>query len=477
MTDRRASPEAKGAAGTGAIGPGEDALTRLRPPVAVRRIAEILEEAGHPTWCVGGAVRDALLGIPHQDWDLATAATPRQVQRLFRRTIPVGIEFGTVGVLDDAGRMHEVTTFRRDVRTDGRHAVVEFGASLDEDLARRDLTINAIAFSPRLRTLHDPFDGRGDLARGLVRAVGDPGARMEEDRLRALRAIRFAARFGFRIETATWAAIVASAPHMARLSAERVKQELDKTFEQVRRSGAALALWRESGALATLVPSLADTSDDVLAALDCLPRAVGGRAAARRLIHHAVLLGRVPPGELTGVLRGLRFSNAESRGVSRLVALWRDVGEEVGTALMRPEPPADAAVRRWVARAGRTEVSLFLRLATAHWAARRAAGHAAPTAAAARSLYRRAVRSGYRDPVAIGDLAIGGEELRRLGVPPGPGMARILQGLLDAVLEDPSRNRVDALLARAAALAGKQTVAGPAGAADVPPDDYQHRSK
>lgn len=478
MTDGGAPPDAAEAmTAHPSAGPaGEEVLTRLRPPVAVLRIADVLEDAGHATWCVGGAIRDALLGIPHLDWDLATAATPRQVQRLFRRTVPVGVEFGTVGVLDEAGRMHEVTTFRRDVNTDGRHAVVEFGASLDEDLARRDLTINAIAFSPRHRTLHDPFDGRGDLARRLVRAVGDPGARMEEDRLRALRAIRFAARFGFRIEPATWEAIVASAPHMSRLSAERVKQELDKTFEQVRRSGAALTLWRESGALATLVPSLAGTPDEILAALDCLPPAVGRRAAARRLNHHAVLLGQLPAARLTDVMRGLRFSNAESRGVTRLTGLWRDLGEEIGAALTAPQPPADAAVRRWVARAGRTEIGLLLRLADAHWAARRRAGHAAPTAAAVRSLYRRAMRSAYRDPVAVADLAVGGEELRRLGVPPGPGMARILQGLLDAVLGDPTLNRVDALLARAATLAALDAPAGRPDAADVPPDDSQERS-
>src|SRR5688500_16259184 len=113
--------------------------------------------------------------------------------------------------------MHEVTTFRRDVRTDGRHAEVEFGASLDDDLARRDFTINAIAYSPSREALHDPYGGGADLERGLVRAVGDPQARMREDRLRALRAIRFAARFGFEIEPATWTAIVDSAPHMTRL--------------------------------------------------------------------------------------------------------------------------------------------------------------------------------------------------------------------------------------------------------------------
>ncbi|HEY0529669.1 MAG TPA: polynucleotide adenylyltransferase, partial [Gemmatimonadaceae bacterium] len=117
------------------------------------KIAATLESAGFETWCVGGAVRDALLGHPHLDWDLATAAKPEEVRRLFKRTVPVGIEFGTVGVLDDENVMHEVTTFRRDVQTDGRHAVVEFGASLDDDLARRDYTINAIAFSPKTNEL------------------------------------------------------------------------------------------------------------------------------------------------------------------------------------------------------------------------------------------------------------------------------------------------------------------------------------
>src|SRR5690242_15413950 len=133
-------------------------MPTLNPPEPVLAIARRLEEGGYEAWCVGGAVRDALLGHPHLDWDLATAATPREVRALFRRTVPVGIEFGTVGVLDEEGTMHEVTTFRRDVQTDGRHAVVEFGASLDDDLARRDFTINAIAYSPITHDVRDPFD-------------------------------------------------------------------------------------------------------------------------------------------------------------------------------------------------------------------------------------------------------------------------------------------------------------------------------
>src|ERR1043165_5248365 len=223
-------------------------MPRLNPPTPVLEIAATLEKAGFEAWCVGGAIRDALLGHPHLDWDLATSATPSQVSTLFRRTIPVGVEFGTVGVLDRDGRMHEVTTFRRDVKTDGRHAEVEFGASLDEDLSRRDFTINAIALSPITGELRDPFGGQTGLERQVARAVGDAGARMREARLRALRAIRFAARFGFTIEDATRRAMDASAPHLGRLSPERVKQELDKTMEQVRCPSEALLLWRDTGA-------------------------------------------------------------------------------------------------------------------------------------------------------------------------------------------------------------------------------------
>jgi tRNA nucleotidyltransferase/poly(A) polymerase len=158
-------------------------------PREVRRIAETLEAAGFDTWCVGGAVRDNLLGEVNNDFDLATAARPEDVQRLFTRTIPIGVDHGTVAVLDRHRKPHEVTTFRRDVKTDGRHAVVEFGASIDEDLARRDFTINAIAYHPLESEWRDPYDGHRDLERGVLRSVGDPSQRFREDYLRILRAL------------------------------------------------------------------------------------------------------------------------------------------------------------------------------------------------------------------------------------------------------------------------------------------------
>src|SRR2546422_1069669 len=137
--------------------------SRLPIPEEVLRIAKKLEDAGYETWCVGGAIRDNLLGLENHDFDLTTAAPPDEVRRLFKRTVPVGIEHGTVAVLDQRGTPHEVTTFRKDIRTDGRHAVVEFGVSLMDDLARRDYTINAIAYHPIAHRWQDPFEGAADL--------------------------------------------------------------------------------------------------------------------------------------------------------------------------------------------------------------------------------------------------------------------------------------------------------------------------
>lgn len=431
----------------------------VEPPDAVVRIAQRLEDAGFETWCVGGAVRDALMGHPHLDWDLATAATPDQVRGLFRRTVALGIEFGTVGVLDGSKVMHEVTTFRRDVQTDGRHAVVAFGASLDEDLARRDFTINAIAYSPTRRRIHDPFRGRQDIERRLVRAVGEPAARMREDRLRALRALRFAARFEFTIDPPTWRAIVDSAPYLDRLSAERVRQELEKTMEQVDRPSLAIRLWKESGAMATLVPHLANVSPLVLASLDELARAGAepgsdrqrARGERRTLDRLAALFAELPASTVQSVLRALRFSKREAAWISGVVARWAQIEPRLRDRAWRGAVDI-GQVRRWVALAGRTYVVSVFRVGYARMAALRQLGDQVPSARELASLYRRALRSAFRDAVTIADLAIDGNDLAEAGIPPGPHVGRILRVLLEAVLEDQSLNTRDRLLALAKRL-------------------------
>ena len=436
------------------LSPQTDGAERLNPPSAVLEIAQTLIRAGHESWFVGGAVRDALLGHANLDWDIATSATPPQVQRLFRRTVPVGIDFGTVGVLDSAGVMHEVTTFRRDVQTDGRHAVVEFGASLDEDLARRDFTINAIAYGPQTRELHDPFDGRGDLGARLVRAVGVAGDRMREDRLRALRAIRFAARFGFAIEQGTWSAILDSAPHLGRLSMERVQQEIEKTMAQVDKPGDAFRLWRDSGAFASLAPALAAMSEVALATLDRLPRATSADESIRTANRLTALLLDLSPNQARETLRELRFSNERVRWIGDLVERWHALQAPIRDAL-EESGWTDATVRRWVSVIGRTRVDAFFTVLAARFEAERDQ-ESTTISESVKAAWDRAAQVALRDPVETGDLAVDGGDLMKAGIKAGPQLGAALRSLLEWVLDEPARNTHDQLLARARELAGEQ---------------------
>ena len=417
-------------------------MSRLVPPAAVVEIARTLERAGFEAWCVGGAVRDALLGIPTLDWDLATSARPEEVQRLFRRTVPVGIQFGTVGVLDRDGVLHEVTTFRHDVETDGRHAVVRFGASLEEDLARRDFTVNAIAVHPERLEVRDPFGGRADLEARRIRCVGDPAERMREDRLRALRALRFAGRFDFAIDPATWAAIAASAPHLGRLSMERVKQELEKVMAQVPRPSATLARYRDAGVFAALVPALAEAPTARFAAIDHLPyRALPGRPGrvALRLAALFAEPGQAPARDLERVLKALRFSNVEAR-------LAVDVAQAVGRVEALETLERDRVVlRQWVAAAGRLVAPAAVRVLAARVRAD-ASSDVSDIAGRFRRLHRAVLAVAWRDPIAIADLAVDGDDLRAAGIADGRAIGETLQRLLHLVLEDPARNRRDLLL-------------------------------
>ncbi|HEY8174460.1 MAG TPA: CCA tRNA nucleotidyltransferase [Gemmatimonadaceae bacterium] len=428
---------------------------RLHPPKAVLQITNDLEKAGFQAWAVGGAVRDALLGHQHLDWDLATDATPDQVRTVFgrKRTIPVGIDFGTVGVLDADGLLHEVTTFRRDVRTDGRHAEVEFGASLEEDLARRDFTVNAIAYSPSRGQLYDPFHGQRDLEARVIRAVGEPADRMREDRLRALRAIRFAARFDFEIEPKTWEAIQGSASHLTRLSAERVKQEIEKTMDQVTAPSRAIRLWRESGAIQVLVPELTAISEEALNALDHVAQPGLPTKPGRRLTRLAVLLSDVPAASGLDVATRLRFSKHDAQWIALMVERWQALDAPMSKSLAAGEPDG-ASVRRWIAAIGRPRLAAFFRLAFARWSARQTspANRTAPAAQAVRSLYRRCLRAALSEPVDLRDLAIDGDDLRQAGITPGPELGKILSRLLEVVIEDPRLNVREKLLDEARRL-------------------------
>jgi tRNA nucleotidyltransferase (CCA-adding enzyme) len=382
----------------------------LEIPDPILEIARTLEGAGFEAWCVGGTLRDALLGYEQSDYDIATAATPDQIQALFPKTIEVGIKYGTVGVLDRRRELHEVTTFRRDVATDGRHAVVAYGVSLEEDLARRDFTINAIAYHPLRRQWKDPFDGAGDLDKRLIRAVGNPAQRFREDYLRVLRALRFAARFDFDIDPETWEAARAAAPGLERLSAERVRDEWFKSLMTARSLRRLVSLWRDVGAAQALIPELSTDLE--------LTSNTGGLEAGPR---DPVILTALLCSSPAAVLRRLKASNAEI-----------DRTEVMERGPVAPEGPDERSVRRWLAQIGDSADDL-----SSLWALR----HGSEPAWAEVMLIIR--RRG--DPVARADLAVTGRDLEELGAK-GPRIGQMLAQLLERVLDDPALNTRDALI-------------------------------
>lgn len=395
----------------------------LEIPQDVREIARTLESAGHEAWCVGGAIRDTLLGQPNTDYDVATSATPAEVQGLFRHTVAVGERFGTVAVRTHR-RHHEVTTFRKDVQTDGRHAVVEFGASLEEDLARRDFTVNAIAYHPLRQEWRDPFHGEADLSARVIRAVGDPALRFREDYLRVLRGLRFAARFEFTIEPATWSAMQAAVSGLPQLSAERVREEWFKGLRTARSLDRLLQLWITCGAAPVLLPELRPLGAEG-----------GERGAALLQGDHTdvprdpVLLTSLFTLDPVSVLSRLKASRAE---IVRATAML--------TGPTEPEGNTAQAVRRWMAAVGAAADDL-----TQLWRLRH--GVAAPWETVMRGIRER------REPISRRQLGVTGNDLAEIGIPPGPRLGMILDRLLAMVVDDPALNSRDALLAAARRLA------------------------
>ena len=390
---------------------------RLAIPPEVLKIAKRLEGAGFETWCVGGAIRDNLLGTENHDFDLTTAAPPQEVQRLFKRTVPVGVEHGTVAVVDAKNRPHEVTTFRKDIRTDGRHAVVEFGVSLMDDLARRDFTINAIAYHPLRHEWRDPFNGRADLDKKVIRSVGDPNWRFQEDYLRILRALRFSARFAFRIQSRTLEAAKANAQGLAQLSAERVRDEWFKGIATARKVSKLVALWGEVGAARIWLPEMVAGG------------AMRDAGYVDRLPRDPVLVTAFLASDPASLLTRLKCSNKDiERG--RAIAQWRD---------KYPDPRHLPGVRRWLSEVGAHADDLLALLG----------GYASriPHPVSRLPQLVASIRDA-KDPLTLQDLAVNGSDLLAAGVRAGPGVGETLQRLLAEVLEDPARNTREYLQSR-----------------------------
>jgi tRNA nucleotidyltransferase (CCA-adding enzyme) len=438
----------------------------MRIPPAARSLASVFADAGHQCWLVGGAVRDLHLGRPLTDLDIATDARPDEVAKLFRTVIPTGARHGTVTVLY-RGTTFEVTTFRTEEGySDGRRPDrVSFAPSILDDLARRDFTINAMAWDVLHDRLEDPHAGRADLAARTIRAIGSPDERFREDGLRPLRACRFAAQLGFVVEPGTLAAIPRALDVTARVSAERMRDELVKILGAPRPSD-GLGLMRETGLLALVVPELAACDGVAQGDLHCwdvLAHSFASCDAAPRadlVLRLAALLHDVgkPPTLATGPGGRPTFHGHEQRSREMAAALLerlkfpsvviRDVAHLVGEHMFNyTEEWSDAAVRRLVARVGEGYIDALIALRRADQAGM-CPGNADsyPAGLARFAEHIRAVREGSR-ALTVRELAIDGTDvMSRLGIPAGPAIGRVLAELLETVLDDPAQNERGRLL-------------------------------
>ncbi|MBO1311138.1 MULTISPECIES: CCA tRNA nucleotidyltransferase [Faecalibacterium] len=404
-------------------------MTTIKLDPGAALLLDALHGAGHAAYAVGGCVRDSLLGLDPHDWDLCTSARPEQVMALFgeEKCIPTGLQHGTVTV-KQGGRLYETTTFRTEgAYSDGRHPdAVCFVPDVREDLARRDFTINAMAYSAE-EGLIDPFGGRDDLAAHLVRAVGEPERRFEEDALRILRLYRFAARFGFAIDPATGAAARALGPHLDCVSAERIQEELLKLLAAPRPGS-----YLEPAVLAVVLPELEPEKQperfaELCRTIDRIEPTVENVPA--RL---AALLCPLGEAGARKALRKLKCSNA--------------LTDEV-TALEREAPGTPGSDQTLMAKRllGRYELPTIQRL-TALCSAR----HPEQTGAFA-ALRAEAERLTAENACCrVSQLAVNGRDLMAAGVRPGPGLRQVLNALLEAVITGQTPNEKDALLAAAA---------------------------
>ncbi|MCL2544480.1 MAG: tRNA nucleotidyltransferase [Clostridia bacterium] len=402
-------------------------------PGAVAALIDALERVGYPAYAVGGCVRDWLMGRPPHDYDICTAATPEQMRAALPgiRLLPTGEAHGTLTALVD-GASYELTAFR----VDGAYAdhrrpdAVRYVSDLRQDLARRDFTINAVAYHPS-RGLVDPFGGREDVARRLVRCVGDPAERFREDALRVLRALRFAAACDFDVEPATAAAALAARHTLAWVARERIFGELTRLLCAPAPHRGLLGF---APALAAAAPGLAS-----------LAESGGGWALAARRVcaapdsaaeRWAALLWDLPDAA-PDLLRGLRCDNATRERVEALLAA-RDL----------PLTPERAVLLRALRRLGPEAAHQLAALRRADRAARgcAAAGDDRIPAALAALLEENPC---YR----VAHLAVGGADLLALGLR-GPEVGRALAGLLDAVIEGRVENRREALLAHVSGGSG-----------------------
>lgn len=430
-------------------------------PAGALEIIEVLEMAGYEAWLVGGCVRDLLMDRVPEDWDITTLARPEDVLACFPHTVSTGIAHGTVTVLHE-GAGYEVTTYRSETGYSDfrRPDTVDFVVDICEDLARRDFTINALAWHPD-RGLSDCFMGAEDLAEGVIRAVGVPVERFGEDALRMLRAVRFAAQLDFEIDPETLGAIRLLAGNIRYVSSERIRTELDKWL--LARHSRRWPLLKESGLMAWVLPEL-EACFEVPQHTPWHTRDVGGhtleaaayapplRAVRWALLLHDIGKAQARTTDAAGIdhfhgheqlsammardiLERLRWDRATERRILNLIHHhdWA----------ITPEP---AAVRRGIRVLGEADFEDWLAVRRADLMAQNPdyAVEALDCLKQVEACYRWILQEGQCTSLA--QLAVSGRDLLAEGIPQGPEVGRLLKALLDWVIEDPERNRRERLL-------------------------------
>ena len=435
---------------------------QIRLPDKVKRIIRTLTAAGYEAYAVGGCVRDSVLGRTPNDWDITTSARPEEMKRLFARTVDTGIKHGTVTVLM-SGEGFEVTTYRIDgVYEDARHPKdVTFTSSLEEDLRRRDFTINAMAYNDE-SGLVDLFGGMRDIELGVVRCVGDAEERFTEDALRMLRAVRFSAQLGYEIEEETGAAIRRLAPNLRYISAERIQAELVKLVTSAHPDDLRIAY--ETGITAQILPEFDlcmqtaqnnphhcySVGEHILHSLPAVPPdkvlRLGmlfhdiGKPQTRTVDENGIThnKGHAAVGEkmTREILRRLKFDNDTTDKVTKIV---RFHDQEIS--------PTDSGVRRAVNRMGEDIFPLLFYVKRADVSAQSdyLREEKLRKIAYIEELYQGICQR--QECLNLRDLAVSGNDLIALGIPAGRQIGELLKELLELVLEEPARNTREELLA------------------------------
>jgi len=410
---------------------------RIRIPEEAAWILQVLHTHGYEAYVVGGCVRDVLLGRTPGDWDITTSALPQEVKALFPHTVDTGIQHGTVMVLRN-GCGYEVTTYRIDgAYEDGRHPKnVTFTRSLEEDLKRRDFTINALAWGED--GLIDLFHGVDDLARGVIRCVGNPDLRFGEDALRIMRAVRFSAQLGFQIEEETGQMIRRHAPRLGDISMERIRTEWEKTL--LSGHPTYVDLYRDYGIAPFIVnpgyeKCFSGESDELLTELHIRRRLPGSELSGDDNLYRglmiAAFLWNLSDEEADQALRYLKYDNRTRRMVVRILR-YRE--EPVTTDRVK--------IKQSMNRMGQEIWKALLILKDAR-------GNE-ENCRAAEAVTRDILESG--EPWTIGQLAVNGSDLMKAGIPAGKKLGEILEKILQKVMQSPTLNEKDILCRYAAEL-------------------------